>query len=106
MGVTNGEDNILQEVVDVVYAHCCEWRLNANVCKSAVLVFARKLVDGTWQWGDHDLPRVPKYTNLTLNQPRTHKCVQRLHMSIRIYWRAGASGPNGAIFLYTTAYVV
>ena len=32
-------------------AHCCKWRLKANVRKSAVVVFARKIVEGSWNWG-------------------------------------------------------
>ena len=31
---------------------CCnKWRLNANVCKSAVMVFSRNPVEGEWKWG-------------------------------------------------------
>ena len=29
----------------MVHAYCCKWRLKANVSKSAVVVFARELVE-------------------------------------------------------------
>ena len=32
--------------------------------KSAVLVFAKDQVQGSWKWGDHDLPTVSEYTYL------------------------------------------
>ena len=32
--------------------------------KSAVVVFARKLVEGSWNWGEQALPRLSKYTYL------------------------------------------
>ena len=43
--------------------YCCKWRLNANVSKSAVVVFARELVEGSWNWGEQALPRL-SYTYL------------------------------------------
>ena len=32
--------------------------------KSAVVVFARELVEGSWNWGEQALPRLSKYTYL------------------------------------------
>ena len=32
--------------------------------KSAVVVFARELVEGFWNWGEQALPRLSKYTYL------------------------------------------
>ena len=34
----------------MAHAYCCKWRLKANVSKSAVVVFARELVEGSWNW--------------------------------------------------------
>ena len=36
----------------MAHAYCCKWRLKANVSKSAVVVFARELVEGYWNWGE------------------------------------------------------
>ena len=49
---------------NVAHAYCCKWRLKANVSKSAVVVFARELVEGSWNWGEQALPRLSKYTYL------------------------------------------
>ena len=54
----------LQRLINVAHAYCCKWRLKANVSKSAVVVFARELVEGSWNWGDKALPRLSKYTYL------------------------------------------
>ena len=45
------------------------WRMpivvnGANVSKSAVVVFARELVEGSWNWGEQALQRLSKYTYL------------------------------------------
>ena len=48
----------------MAHAYCCKWRLKANVSKSAVVVFARELVEGSWNWGEQALPRLSKYTYL------------------------------------------
>ena len=32
--------------------------------KSAIVVFARELVEGSWNWGEQALPRLSKYTYL------------------------------------------
>ena len=39
----------------MAHAYCCKWRLKANVCKSAVVVFARELVE------EQALPRLSTY---------------------------------------------
>ena len=46
----------LQRLIKVAHAYCCKWRLKANVSKSAVVVFARKLVEVSWNWGEQALP--------------------------------------------------
>ena len=40
----------------------CKWRLKAKVSKSAVMVFARDVIEGSWKWGHDSLPNVCKYT--------------------------------------------
>ena len=47
VGVSNSEEE-LQRLINVVHAYCCKWRLKANVSKGAVVVFARELVEGSW----------------------------------------------------------
>ena len=49
VGVSNSEEE-LQRLINVAHAYCCKWRLKANVSKSAVVVFARELVEGSWNW--------------------------------------------------------
>ena len=61
VGVSNSEEE-LQRLINVAHAYCCKWRLKANVSKSAVVVFARELVEGSWNWGEQALPRLSKYT--------------------------------------------
>ena len=39
----------------------------ANVSKSAVMVFARDAVEGSWKWGEDALPNVSKYTYLGID---------------------------------------
>ena len=39
----------------------------ANVSKSAVIVFAKDIVDGSWRWGEHMMPTVSKYTYLGID---------------------------------------
>ena len=33
----------------------------ANVSKSAVMVFSKNFVEGGWKWGEHELPIVSNY---------------------------------------------
>ena len=41
--------------------------MQANVSKSAVMVFARDAVEGDWKWGENSLPKVCKYTYLGID---------------------------------------
>ena len=59
----------LQRVIDVVHSYCRKWRLKANVSNSAVIAFGKGSVEGSWKWGEHDLPRVSKYTYLGIDFP-------------------------------------
>ena len=59
-----GVSNELQRLINVAHAYCCKWSLKANVSKSAIAVFARELVEGSWNWGEQALPRLSKYTYL------------------------------------------
>ena len=56
----------LQRVKDVVHSYCRKWRLKANVSNSAVMT-GKSSVEGSWKWGEQDLPRVSKYTYLGIN---------------------------------------
>ena len=38
VGVSGSKDS-LQKLISVVHGYCNKWRLKANVCKSAVMVF-------------------------------------------------------------------
>ena len=51
----------------MAHAYCCKWRLKANVSKSAVVVFTRELVEGSWNWGEQAFPRLSKYTYLAVD---------------------------------------
>ena len=57
----------LQRVIDMVHSYCRKWRLKANVSKSAVMTFGKGSVEGSWKWGEQDLPRVSKYTYLGID---------------------------------------
>ena len=60
VGLSDSKEQ-LQKLIDVVYiAIYCKWRL--KVTKSAVMVFTKEAVEGTWKCGEHDLPTVAKYT--------------------------------------------
>ena len=60
VGVSNSEE---EAFINVAHAYC--W-LKANVSKSAVVVFARELAEGSWNWGEQALPRLSKYTSWVL----------------------------------------
>ena len=60
VGVSGSKEG-LQKLISVVHGYCNKWRLRANVCKSAVMVFSRNPVEGEWKWGEHLLPRVSNY---------------------------------------------
>ena len=53
----------VQRVIDVIHSYCRKWRLKANVNKS----FGKDSVEGSWKWGEQDLPRVSKYTYLGID---------------------------------------
>ena len=61
VGVSNSEEE-LKRLINVAHAFCCKWRLRTKVSKSTVVVFARELVEGSWNWGEQALPRLSKYT--------------------------------------------
>ena len=42
VGVSESRES-LQKLIDVVYGYCNRWRLKANVGKSAVMVFLRRV---------------------------------------------------------------
>ena len=63
VGVSDSEEKL----IDVLYVYCCKWRLKANISKSAVMVFARDAVEGSWKWGQDSLPNVSKYTYLGMD---------------------------------------
>ena len=48
----------LQRVINVVCSSCRKWRLKANVSKSAVMTVGEGSVEGSWKWGEQELPRV------------------------------------------------
>ena len=48
VGVSDSKEN-LQKLIDVVYSYCSKWRLQANVIKSAVMVFSKDAVNGCWK---------------------------------------------------------
>ena len=52
-----GLSDSLQKLIDVVY----------SLTKSVVMVFTKEAVEGTWKWGEHDLPTVAKYTFLGID---------------------------------------
>ena len=63
VGVNDSKEQ-LQKLIDVVYSYCSKWRLKPNVTKSAVMVFSKEVVEGTWKWGEYHLPIVTEYTYL------------------------------------------
>ena len=54
----------MQRLIDVVYVYCNKWILQANVSKSAVMVFSKNAVNGCWKWGEYSLPIVSSYSYL------------------------------------------
>ena len=38
--------------------------MKANISKSAIITFGKGSVEGSWKWGEQDLPRVSRYTDL------------------------------------------
>ena len=66
VGVSGSKEG-LQKLTNVVHGYCNKWRLKANVCKSAVMVFSKNPVEGEYKWGKHALPRVSTYTYLGID---------------------------------------
>ena len=56
-----------EQFIDVVHSYCRKWRLKANVSKSAVMTFGKGSVEGSWKWGEQDLPRVSNYKYLGID---------------------------------------
>ena len=63
VGVSDSRES-LQKLADMVHRYCSKWRLQANVSKSAVMVFS---VEGGWKWGEHKLPKVSSYSYLGID---------------------------------------
>lgn len=66
VGVSDSEEQ-LQKLINVVHAYCNKWRLKANITKSAVMVFAKEPIEGSWKWGERELPSVSNYTYLGID---------------------------------------
>ena len=66
VGITDSKES-LQKLINVVHRYCNRWRLKANVGKSAVMVFSRNVVEGEWNWGEHQLPKVSNYCYLGID---------------------------------------
>ena len=66
IGVSGSKEG-LQKLISVVHGYCNKWRLRANVCKSAVMVFSRNPSVNAGLWGEHFLPRVSNYTYLGID---------------------------------------
>ena len=62
VGVSDSKEQ-LQKLIDIVYSYCSR-RLKVNVTKSAVMVYSKEVVEGSWKWGEHHLPTVTEYTYL------------------------------------------
>jgi hypothetical protein len=58
------EPEKLQELINVVKKFCDRWKLEANVLKSAVIVFNGEVGGLNWHWGNVEIPVVNQYTYL------------------------------------------
>ena len=60
------EPEKLQELINVVKQFCDKWKLEANVLKSAVMVFNSEAREQSqqWFWGNVEIPVVNQYTYL------------------------------------------
>ncbi len=64
---TTDDDDKLQRLIDVVYDYLQEWGLQANVSKSAVVVFGGSRAPRptrTWTWGNAAIPLKTEYKYL------------------------------------------
>ena len=53
---------IQRKLIYVVYSYCSKSRLQANVSKSAMMVFSKDAVNNCWKWGEYSLPIVSSYS--------------------------------------------
>ena len=64
VGLSDSKEG-LQDMINVVHAYSKKWRFEANVNKSAVVVFRNeKTFDGEWFWGNFTLPHLDNYKYL------------------------------------------
>ena len=64
VGLSDSKEG-LQDMINVVHAYSKKWRFEANVTKSALVVFRNeKTVDGEWFWGNSALPHLDYYKYL------------------------------------------
>ena len=64
IGLSDSKEG-LQDMINVVYAYSKNWCFEANVTKSAVVVFRNeKTFDGKWFWGNSALPHLDNYNYL------------------------------------------
>ena len=62
---SNDSKEGLQDIINVAYAYSKKWRFEANVTKSAVVVFRNeKTFDGEWFWGNSALPHLDNHNYL------------------------------------------
>ena len=67
VGLSDSKEG-LQNMINVVHAYSKKWRFEANVTKSAVVVFRdEKTFDGEWFWGNSALPHLDNYKYLGVN---------------------------------------
>ena len=61
VGLSDSKEG-LQDMINVVHAYSNKWHFEANVTKSAVVVFRNeKTFDGEWFWGNSALPHLDNY---------------------------------------------
>ena len=64
VGLSDSKEG-LQNMINVVHAYSKKWHFEANVNKSAVVVFRNeKTFDGEWFWGNSALPHLDNYKYL------------------------------------------
>ena len=64
VGLSDSKEG-LQGIISVVHAYSKKWCFEANVTKSAVVVFRNeKTFDGEWFWGNSALPHLDNYKYL------------------------------------------
>ena len=64
VGLSDSKEG-LQDMINAIHAYSKKWRFEANVTKSAVVVFMNeKTFDGKWFWGNSALPHLDNYNYL------------------------------------------